>query len=211
MEATSNTDGTVVFPRLPANANYDVLLIPSKPDGHAATTTMSVTVATGGTSLTAQLWPQSNILGQLVARRSGAAALDFGSVSIIAYDRSPDSPEAARAIKANPDGSFAFGVSPGRPYVLLAAPDAGSGYARTFVGPGPVQASEFVITQSLLSSMAWQAVVTDDSQRGLSDTALQVFCQAIYPNCVDPNVPLAETTSGDGGSFQLALQDPSSR
>ena len=209
VEDTTDAAGMVVFDKLPANETYDVLLVPATPDAHAATTTMTVILAAGGTSMTAPLWPQSNIIGQLVARTS--LPLDYAGVSIVAYDRTIDSPEAPRAVKANPDGSFVFGVTPGRPYVLLATPDIASGYARTFVGPGPVRASEFVITQNLLTSMPWSAVVMDETQNGLPDTALQVYCDPSWPNCVDPGVPLAETTSDVGGAFDLALPDPSSR
>jgi hypothetical protein len=59
--------------------------------------------------------------------------------------------------------------------------------------------------------MAWSAKVTDENQYGLSGTALQVFCGPTWPNCVDSTIPLAETTSEDGGAFQLALPDPSTR
>jgi hypothetical protein len=211
MEGTTDSVGVVVFPGLPANATYEVLMIPAVPGANAATTTTSVTLGPGGTSATVQLWPQSAIFGRLVASASGAPAPNYATVTIVAYDRSTDSPEAPRAMTANPDGSFAFGVSPGRPYVLLAVPEVGSGYARTFVGPGQVQASEFVITQGLLRSMDWRATVMDEHQYGLPATALQAFCDESWPGCVDDAVPLAETTSDANGEFTLSLPDPSTR
>jgi hypothetical protein len=209
VEATSDAAGMVVFPKLPANETYDVLLSPETPDAFSATTTMTVALAAGGTVATAQLWAQSTILGQLAPQAS--VPLDYSRVTIVAYDRSLDAPEAPRSMLANSDGRFAFGVTPGRPYVLLAVPEIGSGYARTFVGPGLLQASEFVIAQTLLLSMPWQATVMDEDQNGLADTALQIFCGASWPTCVDPGVPLAETTSDVDGAFQLELPDPSSR
>jgi hypothetical protein len=211
IEGTTDTAGAIVFPGLPADAAYDLLLVPATQGAYAATTTTSLMLGAGGTSTVVQLRPQATIHGQLSVRASGAPALDFASVKIVAYDRSVDSPEAPRAMMAAPDGSFAFGATPGRPYVLLAVPGVGSGYARTFVGPGPVEASEFVITQPLLGSMEWRAAVMDERQYGLAETALQIFCDVSWPNCVDPAVPLAETTSDANGFFDLALPDPSSR
>jgi hypothetical protein len=209
VEATTDASGMVVFSNLPTNQAYDVLLVPATPDAFAATTTMRIPLAAGGTSTIAQLWPQSSIVGQLVARAS--VPLDYATVKIVAYDRSVDAPEPPRAVAVASDGSFVVGVTPGRPYILLAVPAIGSGYARTFVGPGPVQASEFVITQGLLLSMPWRSSVIDEDQIGLPDTALQVYCDPSWPNCVDSAVPLAETTSEVGGAFELALADPSSR
>jgi hypothetical protein len=100
-------------------------------------------------------------------------------------------------------------VSPGRPYVVLAVPSTASGLARTFVGPGFLSASEFTIKQKVLSSRQW---ISTAYQTGydLSGTALQVLCGVGYPGCVDPTIPLAETTIEDG-AFQLSLPDPASR
>ena len=159
------------------------------------------------------LWAQGSILGKLVSSSSGGGttAIDWSRVDIIAYDRSNDTPEAPLAVAAYPDGTFSMGVSPGRPYVLLAVPDASSRLARTFVGPGPIEASEFSITQTVQSARFWAATVMDETQNTLPGTALQVFCGATWPNCIDSTIPLAETTSGDGGAFQLALPDPATR
>jgi hypothetical protein len=104
-----------------------------------------------------------------------------------------------------------MGVSPGRIYVLLAVPDASTPLARTFVGPGPMQATEFTFTQNVQAAMPWSSTVMDGFQNGLEQTAMQVFCIADWPYCVDPTIPLAETTSGDGGAFQFALPDPATR
>jgi hypothetical protein len=104
-----------------------------------------------------------------------------------------------------------MGVSPGRSYVVLVVPDASSGLARTFFGPGPIQASEFALTQNVQAAMAWSSTVMDGSQNGLAGTAMQAFCIVGWPYCVDPTIPLAETTSGDGGAFQFALPDPATR
>jgi len=212
VEGTTDTDGNVAFSGLPANASYDLLLIPAQPGANAATTTASVTLAAGGTSVALPLSPQASIVGKLQAPTSGLPApSSWASVSIVAYDRGGDAPESPRVAAVNADGSFVVGVTPGRPYVLLAVPAGGSGYARTFVGPGPLEASEFTITQALLASMTWKATVMDEYQVGSADTALQVFCGESWPNCVDPAVPLAETTSDGSGAFSLALPDPSSR
>jgi hypothetical protein len=211
VEDTTDASGTVVFPKLPANADYDVLLMPASPGPYSATTATSLRLEAAGTTQTVSLLGQALINGKLVTRTAAALPIDFATVSIIAYDRSADAPEAPRALMVNADGSFAFGVTPRRSYILVAVPDVGSGYARTFVGPGPLKANEFVITQNLLTSTPWRAKVMDENQSVLTGTALQVYCDATWPNCVDPTVPLAETTSDVTGAFQLDLADPTSR
>jgi hypothetical protein len=40
---------------------------------------------------------------------------------------------------------------------------------------------------------------------------MQAFCIVGWPYCVDPTIPLAETTSGDSGAFQFSLPDPATR
>jgi hypothetical protein len=210
-QATTDATGAVLFPMLPANADYAVLLMPAVLGPSAATTGTTVHLDAGGTSKPLSLSAQAVIRGTLVARAAASLPIDFTTVAIVGYDRSGDAPEAARAIKVNADGTFTFGVTPKRPYVLLAVPGVGSGYARSFVGPGPLQGSEFVITQNLLTSITWKAKVVDENQNGIADTALQSYCDPSWPNCVDPAVPLGETMSGVGGAFQLELADPASR
>jgi hypothetical protein len=210
-QETTDTTGTVLFPKLPANADYAVLLMPAAPGPYTATTATTVRLDAGGTSKPILLSAQATIKGKLVARSAASLPIDFTTVAIVGYDRSSDAPEAARAIAVNADGTFSFGVTPKRPYVLLAVPGVGSGYARSFVGPGPLQGSEFVITQNLLTSIGWKAKVVDDNQNGIADTALQAYCDPSWPNCVDPAVPLGETMSEVGGAFQLELADPASR
>jgi hypothetical protein len=200
--------GSVTFTNLPAGAAYDVLIVPPVLGPNAATTLLTVTVPAAGASqpVPVQLVRQGRIAGKLLP-----AGSDWSKVNVVAYDRSVDTPEAPLAVSVNLDGSFAIGASPGRPYVVIAVPDTSSGLARTFVGPGPIEASEFSITQRVQGSMAWSAKVTDENQYGLSGTALQVFCGPTWPSCIDSTIPLAETTSEDGGAFQLALPDPSTR
>jgi hypothetical protein len=197
--------GTVSFPNVPDGTTYGVLLAPSPLGPSAATTVLSLTVPAGGTTQMVRLLPQGSIQGQL----SAGVATDWTQVSVVAYDRSDDSPEAPFSILAGADGRFTLPVSPGRPYVLLAVPSAESGLARTFVGPGLLAASEFTIKQKVQSSMPW---ISTAYQTGydLSGTALQVLCGPGYAGCVDPTIPLAETTI-EGGAFQLALPDPSTR
>lgn len=210
-QETTDATGAVLFPKLPANADYALLLMPAALGPYVATTATTVRLDAGGISKSVSLSAQAMIRGKLVARTAASLPIDLTTVTIVGYDRSSDAPEAARATKVNADGTFAFGVTPNRPYVLLAVPGVGSGYARSFVGPGPLQGSEFVITQNLLTSVGWKAKVVDDSQNGIADTALQAYCDPSWPNCVDPAVPLGETMSGVGGAFQLDLADPASR
>jgi hypothetical protein len=204
-QGTTSSSGAVRFANVPDGTTYSVLLAPSTLGPSAATTVLSLTVPAGGTTQTVQLLPQGSIQGQL----SASLTTDWTQVSVVAYDRSDDSPEAPFSIPASADGRFSMPVSPGRPYAVLAVPSTGSGLARTFVGPGFLAASEFTIKQKVLSSMPW---ISTAYQTGydLSGTALQVLCGAGYAGCVDPTIPLAETTI-EGGAFELTLPDPATR
>ncbi|MBN2573959.1 MAG: carboxypeptidase regulatory-like domain-containing protein [Deltaproteobacteria bacterium] len=200
--------GAVTFANLPTGAVYDALIVPAALGPSTATTAVTVTVPAGGATQTVQLLPQGTISGKLL---SGVAGADWSQVYLVAYDRSADTPEPPQTASVNPDGSFSIGASPRRPYVVLAVPAPGSALARTFVGPGPLETSEFVITQKVQDSMQWSAKVMDENGLGLEGTALQVFCGPSWPGCIDPSVPLAETTSESGGVFQLDLPDPATR
>jgi hypothetical protein len=204
-QGITSSAGTVSFANVPDGTTYGVLLAPSTLGPSAATTVLSLTVPQGGTTRTVPLLPQGSIQGQL----SASLTADWTQVSVVAYDRSDDSPEAPFSVLAGADGRFSIPVSPGRPYVVLALPSTASDLARTFVGPGPLAASEFTIKQKVLSSMPW---ISTAYQNGydLSGTVLQVLCGPGYAGCVDSTIPLAETTI-EGGAFQLALPDPSTR
>jgi hypothetical protein len=207
VEGTTASGGTVTFNNLPTGT-YDVLIVPAPLGPYAATTPLTVTVSADRPKLDVQTLPQGRIAGKLLS----SSTADWSKVNLVAYDRSADSPESPRAVSVSPDGSFAIGASPGRPYVVVAVPDTSTNLARTFVGPGPLEATEFSITQKVQDAMPWSAMVIDEtSQGGLGGTALQAFCGATWPNCIDPTIPLAETTSEDGGTFQLALPNPSTR
>jgi hypothetical protein len=206
----TTVSGMVTFDNLPAGTSYDALIMPPALGPTAATTLLTVTVPAGGSTQTVQVARQGRIVGNLVWGNPGVPT-DWSKVYLVAYDRSADSPESPQATSVNPDGSFVIGASPGRAYVVLAVPDTTSGLARTFVGPGPLEATEFSITQKVQASMAWSARVMNESQGGLSGTALQIFCGATWPGCIDPAIPLAETTSEDGGAFDLRLADPARR
>ena len=194
-QGTTSDSGTVRFANVPDGTTYGVLLAPAPLGPSAATTVGSLTVPPGGTAQTVHLLPQASIRGQL----SASLNTDWTQVSV----------EAPFSITASADGSFSMPVSPGRPYVVLAVPSTGSDLARTFVGPGILAASEFTIKQKVLLSRQW---ISTAYQTGydLSGTGLQVLCGAGYPGCVDPTIPLAETTI-EGGAFQLSLPDPASR
>jgi hypothetical protein len=214
VEGTTDANGAVTFENLPVGDGvaYDVLLAPATLGPAAATTALSLAVPAGGTQ-NIRLRAQGRIKGQLTVGSASASppAIDWTRVNVVAYDRSNDTPEAPLAIAANPDGTFSMAVSPGRPYVLLAVPDVSTGFARTFVGPGLLQSSEFTITQNVQAAMTWAATVMDEGQNDLAGTALQVFCAPSWPGCIDSTLPLAETTSQADGSFQLALPDPATR
>jgi hypothetical protein len=208
---TTTAGGTARFPSLPAGATYHVLIAPPALGPWAATTVTTVDVPAGGATRTVQLLRQGSIAGKLEPGAGVTAPADWSQVNLVAYDRSADGPEAPQTVGANPDGTFTFGVSPGRPYVVMVVPGTGTGLARTFVGPGLLQASEFVLTQRVPRTRLCTGRVTDRKNVGLEGTALQVYCGQDWPGCVDPTMPLAETTAGFDGAYQLALPDPATR
>ena len=210
VESITSAAGVATFANLPEGASYDALLVPAVLGPSSATTAVALTLPKGGATLPVALLAQGLISGQLTAA-SAAAAIDWTHVQVIAYDRNNDTPEVPLATAANPSGTFSIGVSPGRSYAVLVVPDASTGLARTFVGPGLLQASEFSLTQNVQATMEWSSTVMDNLANGLPGTAMQVFCIADWPYCVDPTLPLAETTSGDNGAFQFALPDPATR
>jgi hypothetical protein len=202
--------GSVTFTNLPVNTSYDVLIVPPSLSMYGATTLLTVSLPSGGATASVQTLAQGRIKGKLLSGISGVAP-DWTKVNLVAYDRSGDTPESPLIIGANLDATFSIPVSPGRPYVVVAVPDSSTDLARTFVGPGPLEATEFTLTQRVQAAMPWTAMVTDQGNRGVGGAALQVFCGATWPKCVDPSVPLAETTAGSSGAFQLDLPDPSTR
>jgi hypothetical protein len=210
VESITSSAGVATFANLPDGASYDALLVPAALGTSSATTAVTLTFPRGDATLPVALLAQQPISGQLTAA-SASTAIDWTLVKVIAYDRSNDTPEVPLAATANPNGTFSMGVSPGRSYAVLVVPDASTGLARTFVGPGLLQASEFSLTQNVQVSMAWSSTVMDSSANSLPGTAMQVFCIQDWPYCVDPTLPLAETTSGDNGAFQFALPDPATR
>jgi hypothetical protein len=112
------------------------------------------------------------------------------------------------------DGTFALGVSPGRPYAVVVWPDPSTGLARTFVGAGLMQATNFLITQRVQASMNWTATVMisrNNQAVGIEGATLQATCHPGYWRCIDPTIPLAETSSSADGGFTLAVPDPATR
>jgi hypothetical protein len=208
-EGTTSSSGSVTFDRIPSNTTYQAIIRPQPEGPFASTTTTTVVVASTATTKSIAARAAAQLSGVLIP--ASTLPLDWSQVTIAAYDKSEDAIDAPRFANASADGAFSLSVTPDRPYVLLAIPPLDSGYARTFVGLGPLTATEFPISQTLPLSMDWQAQVLDETQNGVGSTAMQVFCGATWPACIDPTIPLAETTSGADGTFLLPLPDPSTR
>ena len=215
MEATADSQtGLVAFPALPSNAVYHVLLVPATLGPFAATTEITLTLPTEGLTQPVLLAAESSILGQLLADPVGSSAPEWSKVQVVAFDKSQVAPEPPRAVVANSDGSFVLGVTSGRPYAVMVWPDPTSALARTFVGPGLLQASVFKTTQKVQASMDWAATVssrTNNQAVAIEGAALQATCHPGYWRCIDPTIPLAETASGDGGAFVLKVPNPATR
>jgi hypothetical protein len=168
----------------------------------------------GGLTQTVRLVAERNILGKLAPGKAGSAVPDWTQVQVVAYDKSLVVPEPPRTIPVSADGTFALGVSPGRPYTVLVVPNPATGLARTFFGPGLMQSTGLRTTQYVQSTMDWTSTVsitTNNQATGIVGAALQATCHPGYWRCIDPSLPLAETTSGAGGTFTLSVPDPDTR
>jgi len=209
LEGTTSATGQLVFENLPVDTQYTVAIVPQPLSMLATTTTTTFTLANrSGVNVTLQAKGQTRLSGLL---SSPLPEADLSQVVVWAYDKSKLDPEAPRQAPVQKSGDFSLAVTPGRPYVLMAVPPVDSGMARTFVGPGAMVATEFKILQKLVSRMDWTSSVIDDSTAPVAGAAMQVFCEASWPTCVDDSIPLAETTALSDGTFQLSLPDPATR
>jgi hypothetical protein len=213
VEVTTDARGAVTLASLPADATFDVQLVPAVPGPAAAPAEFSLTIPAGGLTQTLALASEGYIYGTLV---SGDASLapDWTRVQVVGFDKSAVAAEAPRTVAVGPDGNFALAATPGRPYVVLAWPDPSTGLARTFVGPGLMQATGVRFLQKVQASMAWSANVTLSTNSqvvGIVGAALQATCHPGYWRCVDPTIPLAETTTVADGAFTLAVPNPATR
>jgi hypothetical protein len=187
-------------------ASYAVIVAPAN-SAEGAITAATVSFTDAGTR-TVQLSPRSRLTGRL----SGPSGASLGGVRITATDVGTDLAVPAEVAETAADGSFTLSVSARRKYLLVAQPPPGSPYARSFVGAGPVEASEFPLRQTLPVRISFSGRVVSDVQRsGIAETVIKVFCFPGAADCPDATVPLAEAVTGPDGTFELALPDPSSR
>jgi hypothetical protein len=205
LDGETGGDGMARFGRVPLGS-YQVLIAPSASAAGAVTTTTVAVAGGGAVTRTVRLARMARITGTL----SGAGPL--GGVRLVASDVGMDLSTTAVVAETGEDGSFNLPVSPRRRYLVLAHPPAGSRFARTFVGDGPLEASEFPIRQVLPARISFSGrVVSDLHRNGIPDTVIKVFCYPAAVDCPDPTVALAEGVSGGDGTFELALPDPSTR
>lgn len=201
------TDGTGVvrFGRVP-RAPYAVLVVPGAGAGGAITSATVSHVQAG--TYTVRLGRMARILGAL----TGPAGSALGGVRIVATDVGMDLATSPVVAETAADGSFALPVSPRRRYLVLAHPPAGSGFARTFVGSGPIEASELPLRQVLPPRLVVDGqLVSDQNRYGIPGVVIKVFCDRGSSDCPDPAVPLAEAVTGAEGRFQLGVADPLGR
>ena len=163
-EGTTSSTGTVTFDRIPSNTTYQVIIRPQPEGPFASATTTTVVVASTATTRSIAARAAAQLSGVLIP--ASTLPLDWSQVTIAAYDKSEDATDAPRFASASADGAFSLSVTPDRPYVLLAIPPLDSGYARTFIGLGPLTATEFPISQALPLSMDWQAQVLELGAEG---------------------------------------------
>jgi hypothetical protein len=200
-ERTSGADGTVVFPTLP-RGDYTVTVVPSEGRPEAITTTKLEVTANGPAVRPIVLAARMPLKGKL----TGEGNLD--SIAVIATDVGNDVLVAPIEGKSAADGSFTLNVSPGRRYLLLAQPPAQSPFARTQIGVGPVEATEFVITYKMRPRIAWTGRVRAGNRAaGIAGAVIKAYCYPGTIECPDPNLPLAEAVSGPDGSFSTWLPD----
>jgi hypothetical protein len=210
LEATTSSAGLAIFTGVPANVSYNVVIVPEVLGPAARTTVVPLRVTPGSFSTRVSAQAEAHITGRL-ATNSNARALDLSQVTIVATDKTDEAAEPIQSVRANAEGHFDLAVTPGRVYVLMAIPPSDSDYARTFLDPGPMMASEFPIAQTLFRGLPWKASVLAQNGQPLSGTALQMFCDANWPNCIDSTIALAETTAASDGTFAILLPDPTTR
>jgi hypothetical protein len=203
VEAVTGADGVARLGRLPAGT-YQALVAPD-PASPAAITSAPV-VFGGGGATTVRLAAKIRLAGALLGEG------DRSGVRITATDVGTDLEVPPLVTTSAADGSFALPLSARRRYLLLADPPGGSRFARTFVGAGPIEPSDFVLRQRLPLRLPFHGRVVGDAQRtGFADTLVKVFCFPGAPDCPDPTIPLAETITGSDGTFDMALPDPATR
>jgi hypothetical protein len=198
-------DGTVRLPPLPAG-RYRVTVIPA--DGDETSALVGTTVDVGaGAPAAVQLGARVHLRGTLEP-----AAMVTGT-RLYATPRAVDPPRPVATALVGGDGSYDLAVDPGREYVVWADPPAGRAFARSLlaaVSSGTAGAE--IPTRTLPRSLPFTSLVSGDGLQGggVPGVVLQAFCDAASPSCLDPTLPLAETVTGQGGRFTIALPDPGS-
>lgn len=201
-ERTSGADGTVVFPLLP-RGDYTVTVVPAEGRTEAITTTSLVVLANAPAVRPIVLAARVPLTGQLIGQG------DLANIAVIATDVGSDVLVPPIEGATARDGSFILSVSPGRRYLLLAHPPAQSLFARTQIGVGPVEATEFAITHKMRARIAWTGRVhsAENPTTGIPGAIIKAYCYPGTIECADPTVPLAEAVSGPDGSFSTWLPD----
>jgi len=201
-EQISGADGTVVFPPLP-HGDYTVTVVPAQGRAEAITTTNLVVKANAPAVQPIVLAARVPLSGQLTGQG------DLSNIAVIATDVGSDVLVAPIEGATARDGSFILSVSPGRRYLLLAQPPAQSPFARTQLGVGPVEATEFALTHKMRARIAWTGRVhsAESPTTGIPGALIKAYCYPGTIECADPTVPLAEAVSGPDGSFSTWLPD----
>jgi hypothetical protein len=201
-ERTSGADGTAVFPLLP-RGDYTVTVVPAEGRPEGITTTHLVVSAGGPAVQPIVLAARVPLAGKLTGDG------DLANIAVVATDVGSDVLVAPIEARSASDGSFTLSVSPGRRYLLLAHPPAQSAFARTQIGVGPVEATEFGLTHKMRPRIAWTGRVhsAQAPTTGIAGAVIKAYCYPGTIECADPTVPLAEAVSGSDGSFSTWLPD----
>jgi hypothetical protein len=200
VEVASDATGTATFPPLPIGG-YDVTIIPPAAASPAAITSTSLTLARGGLAPSVTLARKVLLTGMLLPASDSAGAL------VTAVDRSVTAAGAVTSTTVAADGSYTLSVDPGRGYELLVEPAAGVLRGRTVLTILSSNGTTVVSPRTLPVGHLVGGRVTA-AGNAVAGALIQVFCQSISSQCLDPTFSLTDAISGADGTFNLLLPEP---
>jgi hypothetical protein len=215
VNTTTNSAGTFTASILPGN--YQAIITPSD-DGDSAITPVSFSIATMLRGRTFRLNPRALVQGVVrteVPRATGMAGVTVRAVPLRdAVPQGASGPTiAARASEVDTarDGTFTLKLDPGR-YLLLAQPDASSGFATT-MDPVVVDVREgheaTLRTIVMGAPIALRGHVRDPFGQPVEDARVTAFARVAYALSTGAtatvDVELSRAQSAMDGSFESLL------
>jgi hypothetical protein len=209
-QASTDSAGLVSFANLP-KARYRATLVPPADLPDAAATNVNFDISTGAatTRTSLDLARKVKITGRLFPATLAASS------TVMAFDAAPDRAGSCVPGTVGEDGRFTLTCDPGRTYRLYAEPDATRALPRAPLGAVTAAGVDASMEDRTLPSGASLAGVVRMSGIPVERVVIQVYCVGELPDCLEYNGnraqtirPIAEATSGPGGTYRLVLPDP---